>query len=97
MTHRIPIGNQYWFGLRRPPCQFLFGVCPCLQLFGNISYSLYSNQGGHSAAASHAESQSSTSQSEVSVVDALPMPAVKKKNKKEQHIVVAALALEMPD
>merc|ERR1711976_272943 len=38
-------GNQYWFGLRKPPCQFLFGVCPCLQLFGNISYSLYSNQG----------------------------------------------------
>ena len=38
-------GNQYWFGLRKPPCQFLFGICPCLQLFGNISYSLYSNQG----------------------------------------------------
>ena len=34
-------GNQYWFGLRKPPCQFLFGVCPCLQLFGNVSYSLY--------------------------------------------------------
>ena len=27
-------GNQYWFGLRKPPCQFLFSVCPCLQLFG---------------------------------------------------------------
>jgi len=40
-------GNQYWFGLRKPPCQFLFGVCPCLQLFGNISYSLYSNNGGN--------------------------------------------------
>ena len=39
----IKLGNQYWFGLRKPPCQFLFGVCPCLQLFGNISYSLYSN------------------------------------------------------
>ena len=39
-------GNQYWFGLRKPPCQFLFGVCPCLQLFGNTSYSLYSNHGG---------------------------------------------------
>ena len=25
-------GNQYWFGLRKPPCQFLFGVCPCLQV-----------------------------------------------------------------
>ena len=39
----ILLGNQYWFGLRKPPCQFLFGVCPCLQLFGNVSYSLYSN------------------------------------------------------
>merc|ERR1719367_413424 len=41
-------GNQYWFGLRKPPCQFLFGVCPCLQLFGNISYSLYSNNNSNS-------------------------------------------------
>ena len=41
-------GNQYWFGLRKPPCQFLFGVCPCLQLFGNISYSLYSNHASSS-------------------------------------------------
>ena len=36
-------GNQYWFGLRKPPCQFLFSVCPCLQLFGNVSYSLYTH------------------------------------------------------
>ena len=43
------LGNQYWFGLRKPPCQFLFGVCPCLQLFGNISYSLYSNHNNSSA------------------------------------------------
>ena len=28
----ILLGNQYWFGLRKPPCQFLFGVCPCLQV-----------------------------------------------------------------
>ena len=43
-------GNQYWFGLRKPPFQFLFGVCPCLQLFGNISYSLYNgdHRGGGS-------------------------------------------------
>jgi hypothetical protein len=64
-------GNQYWFGLRKPPCQFLFGVCPCLQLFGNISYSLYSNNGNDS---SHPPSTSSSSgvmssESEVSVVD----------------------------
>jgi hypothetical protein len=39
----VVAGNQYWCGLRKPPCQFLFSVCPCLQLFGNVSYSLYSN------------------------------------------------------
>ncbi len=38
-------GNLYWFGLRKPPFQFLFHVCPCLQLFGNISYSLHSDNG----------------------------------------------------
>ncbi|XP_059099294.1 transmembrane protein 185B-like [Tigriopus californicus] len=59
-------GNQYWFGLRKPPCQFLFSVCPCLQLFGNISYSLYSNR------ESNAQGQNSThSQSEISVVESL--------------------------
>merc|ERR1711963_1193768 len=42
-------GNQYWFGLRKPPCQFLFGMCPCLQLFGNISYSLHSNNQNNSS------------------------------------------------
>ena len=34
LNSSIAGGNQYWFGLRKPPCQFLFSVCPCLQLFG---------------------------------------------------------------
>ena len=61
-TNRVMIfsGNQYWFGLRKPPCQFLFGVCPCLQLFGNISYSLYS-----------ASDSNSGNQARISVVLAL--------------------------
>ncbi len=75
----IPTGNQYWFGLRKPPCQFLFGVCPCLQLFGNISYSLYSNHGGSSGGApnnppsSSSSSGAVSSESDVSVVDSAGM------------------------
>merc|ERR1711976_224857 len=48
-------GNQYWFGLRKPPCQFLFGVCPCLQLFGNVSYSLYTTNNNNSSSQARME------------------------------------------
>lgn len=124
-------GNQYWFGLRKPPCQFLFGVCPCLQLFGNISYSLYSNN-SHSSTIPNDSSTASNFNSpsprgndepdgisntesitndrvrnngtEISVVGSdstcyLPNfgSSNKKKSKKMDHIVVPALALEMPD
>jgi len=54
-------GNQYWFGLRKPPCQFLFGVCPCLQLFGNISYSLYSNNNHNNSSNLQTDSGSTAS------------------------------------
>ena len=54
-------GNQYWFGLRKPPCQFLFGVCPCLQLFGNISYSLYSNHNHNNSSNLQTDSGSTAS------------------------------------
>lgn len=107
-------GNQYWFGLRKPPCQFLFSVCPCLQLFGNISYSLYSDHSGSRAMGSNSASTPSTTESsgssEVSVVDLLPShsslpPHGGKKcpggglcqKGEHQHIVVPALAIEMPD
>ena len=45
----VLLGNQYWFGLRRPPCQVLFGLCPCLQIFGNVSYSLYNNNNNNNS------------------------------------------------
>jgi hypothetical protein len=32
-----------WFGIRKDFCQFLLGVCPFLQEYGNISYSLHSD------------------------------------------------------
>ncbi|KAK7073639.1 hypothetical protein SK128_007502, partial [Halocaridina rubra] len=29
-----------WFGLRKDLCQFLLGVCPLLQEYANVSYSM---------------------------------------------------------
>lgn len=37
-------GNHWWFGIRKDFCQFLLGICPVLQEYGNISYSLHSNE-----------------------------------------------------
>lgn len=37
-------GNHWWFGIRKDFCQFLLGACPLLQEYGNISYSLHSNE-----------------------------------------------------
>merc|ERR1711874_275386 len=76
-------GNQYWCGLRKPPCQFLFGVCPCLQLFGNISYSLYNNNNSGRDASNRNEPD----------IDIFPG---KKKNKKTEQTVAPALTLEIP-
>lgn len=76
-------GNQYWFGLRKPPCQFLFGVCPCLQLFGNVSYSLYMTNNNREPGG-RAETE----------VDIYPG---KKKTKKGETAVAPVITLEMPD
>ncbi|KXJ25882.1 transmembrane protein 185B [Exaiptasia diaphana] len=31
-------GNHWWFGMRKDFCEFLLGICPCLQEYGNVSY-----------------------------------------------------------
>lgn len=36
-------GNHWWYGIRKDFCTFLLGVCPCLQEYGNISYTVQSN------------------------------------------------------
>jgi len=76
-------GNQYWFGLRKPPCQFLFGVCPCLQLFGNVSYSLYT--------ANNNNRDTNRMEPEVDIFPG------KKKAKKAEKTVAPVITLEMPD
>ncbi|XP_058129811.1 transmembrane protein 185B isoform X2 [Anopheles ziemanni] len=37
-------GNKWWFGIRKNFSQFLLGVLPCLQEYGNISYHTESGQ-----------------------------------------------------
>jgi len=99
-------GNQYWFGLRKPPCQFLFGICPCLQLFGNISYSLYSNQGNSNSTnpisgggtPSTTSSSTGSSSQELSEITLVYINSEKKKAKKmETATCIAKSSLEMPD
>merc|ERR1719220_1707161 len=98
-------GNQYWFGLRKPPCQFLFGICPCLQLFGNISYSLYSNQGNSNSTnpisgggtPSTTSSSTGSSSQELSEITLVYINSEKKKAKKmETATCILKSSLEMP-
>ncbi|CAG2162343.1 unnamed protein product [Oppiella nova] len=36
-------GNLWWFGMRKDFCSFLLSMCPCLRVYGNISYNLHFN------------------------------------------------------
>jgi hypothetical protein len=35
-----------WFGIRKDFCHFLLSLCPFLQEYANIAYSLQSDEGG---------------------------------------------------
>lgn len=38
-------GNKWWFGIRKNFCQFLLNAMPCLQEYGNISYTTDTTNG----------------------------------------------------
>lgn len=72
-----------WFGIRKDFCQFLLGVCPCLQEYGNISYS--------------AQSSSDTMTSDTSSVST-NRDKPKQKHIEDQHkIVMPIVSIDMPD
>ncbi|XP_076346971.1 transmembrane protein 185B [Tachypleus tridentatus] len=81
--------NHWWFGIRKDFCQFILGVCPLLQEYGNISYSLHSNETEDSS-----RSESSTSQRK-------PPSGNSKRGanagQTEPRPVVPALSIETPD
>lgn len=37
-------GNKWWFGIRKSFCQYILSVAPCLQEYGNISYTADNGQ-----------------------------------------------------
>lgn len=73
-----------WFGIRKDFCQFLLGVFPLLQEYGNISYSLQSD-----------EADSDESSSGISKLDSLGS----KPNiiEEQPRIVVPIISIETPD
>ncbi|XP_036364161.1 transmembrane protein 185B-like isoform X1 [Octopus sinensis] len=77
-------GNHWWFGIRKDFCQFLLGVFPLLQEYGNISYSLQSD-----------EADSDESSSGISKLDSLGS----KPNiiEEQPRIVVPIISIETPD
>lgn len=75
-------GNHWWFGIRKDFCQFLLGVCPCLQEYGNISYSL---QDSNSSSSSSSTISAKHSSSKKSIIDEQP------------KIVVPVISIETPD
>jgi len=85
-------GNQYWFGLRKPPCQFLFTMCPCLQIFGNVSYSLYNNNNNNN---NNANSTNSPEMEEYP--HKARIHSGKKESKRIEEILAPVITLEMPD
>ena len=78
-----------WFGIRKDFCQFLLSVCPLLQEYGNISYSLHSN-----------EPEDNEPPIQVMTHSKPPYSSSKKKSASSQSelkMVVPALSIETPD
>ncbi|XP_076451865.1 transmembrane protein 185A-like [Babylonia areolata] len=78
-------GNNWWFGIRKDFCQFLLGVCPCLQEYGNISYSLQHNDSDSAASTPECEKVKGINKLKKEAIDEQP------------RTVVPVLSIEMPD
>lgn len=84
-------GNKWWFGIRKNFCQFLLGVVPCLQEYGNISY--------------HTESAGQTQPLDTTTAQLDEFEKYDKKgkkaalNKKNDHLkpVVPIVSIDLPD
>ncbi|KAG7169889.1 Transmembrane protein 185B-like [Homarus americanus] len=90
MSFTTKRANQWWFGLRKDLCQFLLGVCPLLQEYANISYSIPHMEEG--------QTDGRTSQStETGVITSEKRDVVASSRRLEHRVVVPAVSLEVPD
>ncbi|XP_012945248.2 transmembrane protein 185A [Aplysia californica] len=84
-----------WFGIRKDFCLFLLGACPCLQEYGNISYSLHSNDSESQHQQQHRHGDDAVSDRD------LPDIKVKHKGNKDLELpsraVLPVLSIETPD
>ncbi|XP_049840226.1 transmembrane protein 185B isoform X1 [Schistocerca gregaria] len=82
-------GNRWWFGIRKDFCHFLLSLCPFLQEYANIAYSIQSDDGSRRANAG------TSSSSETSVADM----KTEKRLKKPELLkpVVPVVSIDMPD
>ncbi|XP_071531508.1 transmembrane protein 185B-like isoform X3 [Panulirus ornatus] len=90
MSFTTKRANQWWFGLRKDLCQFLLGVCPLLQEYANISYSIPHVE------ESQTDGRSPTS-AEAGVVSSEKKDVVATSRRLEHRVVIPALSLDVPD
>lgn len=77
-------GNSWWFGIRKDFCQFLLGVCPFLQEYGNISYSLHND-----------DTDPEETAVETGKIDMYP--SKKHRSSDQPKAVVPVISIETPD
>ncbi|CAG0913512.1 unnamed protein product [Notodromas monacha] len=82
-------GNHWWFGIRKDFCQFLLGICPCLQEYGNVSYSLQSPSEGRRSSRRGRDSMDGNTDRSVGNVSRLKKP--------ELRAVMPVVHIDMPD
>jgi hypothetical protein len=70
-----------WFGMRKDFCLFVLGVCPFLQEYGNISYSLHKNRQNQEEPAANTNTDY----------------VKKYKPPDHSKVVVPVISIEMPD
>ncbi|KAK4287858.1 hypothetical protein Pmani_039084 [Petrolisthes manimaculis] len=88
MSFTTKRANQWWFGLRKDVCQFLLGVCPLLQEYANISYSLpQDSRPSRTPQAAEAGLASGDNKRD----------GATSSRRLEHRVVVPALSLEVPD
>lgn len=78
-------GNRWWFGIRKDFCHFLLGLCPFLQEYANIAYSLQAEESFQHSGQSASET----------VIDTKPEKRIKKTELMKP--VVPIISIDMPD
>jgi len=83
-------GNCWWFGIRKDFCLFILSLCPCLQEYGNISYSIHSDD-----SSTPRDQEAGSEESEVDITEV----KIKSKHKDclEPRVILPVLSIETPD